>query len=65
MRKKKPSIKDLREFYGLTLVIVPTLIMAIVSQYLGQIVVRTIAQVLILFMQAVIVRGMLENKYSE
>jgi hypothetical protein len=65
MKRKMPTIKDLREFYGLTIVIVPTVVMAIISQYLEGFMVRAICQVLLLFMQAVIVRGMLENKYSE
>lgn len=61
MEKKKD---DLRLFYGLTLVILPTIIMAIVSQYLTNFFVRSIAQVLTLFLQAVVVHGILENKYA-
>jgi hypothetical protein len=66
--KKKSSlekIKDLKIMYGLTMVLVPTIVMAISSQYITNALVRPIAQVLLLFLQAIIVHGMLQNRYSE
>jgi hypothetical protein len=63
--KKKASKLELKEFYGLTIVTVPTVLVAIVSQYIPELTVRAIAQVLIFFLQAIIVQGMLKNRYSE
>ena len=60
----KNKKEDLRLFYGLTMVIVPTVIMAIVSQYIPNFFVKTICQAIILFLQAVIIHGILQNKYS-
>lgn len=51
-------------FYGLTILIVPTILMAIVSQYMEAFFIRAIAQVIILFLQAVIAHGILQNKTS-
>lgn len=63
---KKPSRLELKEFYGLTIVTVPTILMVLVTQYItAQPFARSIAQVLIFFLQAIIVQGMLKNKYSD
>lgn len=63
---KKPTQDEIkakkREFYSLTLVTVPTILMAIASQYIGNFFVRSISQIIIFFFQAIIVKGMLENK---
>jgi len=63
MEHKKRE-EDLKIFYGLTIVIVPTILMAVASQYISDFFVRIISQVLILFLQAVIVHGILQNKDS-
>ena len=56
--------KNLRTMYALTLVLVPSILMAISSQYIESYFVRVVAQSIILFMQAVIVHGMFLNKQS-
>lgn len=71
MLKMKPKNKakqreDLRLFYGLTIVLVPTILMAVVSQYItNNFFVRSIAQILLFFLQAIIVHGILSNKREE
>lgn len=59
--KKQEITATKKEFYWLTLITVPTILMAIVSMWIMDSVTRTIAQVLIFFFQAVIVKGILDN----
>lgn len=66
MKDKKPILqrdpKRLKEFYALTLIIVPTALMGIVSTAITNFLQRTIAQVVILFLQGVTVKGIIENR---
>lgn len=62
--KEIKDTKALREFYGLTLIIVPTVIVAISAMYIVNVFARATALAILLFLQAVIVRGMLQNKYE-
>lgn len=51
-----------REFYALTLVLVPTVLMGIVSMSISSFLERTVIQILILFLQGITIRGIIENK---
>lgn len=59
-RKVTPEKK--REFYSLTLIIVPTVLMAMVSMFIDNFLERAVAQIIILFFQAVVLKGIIENK---
>jgi len=63
--KQQNNVKTKREFYALVIVTIPTILMAVVSQYIANSFTRALAQILLFFMQAVIVKGMLENRYTE
>lgn len=59
---KEEEIKRKREFYALTLIIVPTIIVAILAQYIENFFVRIISVAILIFLQAVVVRGLIENE---
>lgn len=56
------NLERKREFYGLVMITIPTILMAVVSQYISNFTVRAIAQILIFFTQAIIVKGMFESR---
>lgn len=60
--RKKADPKTRREFYALTLILIPTALMGIVSMSITNFLQRTLAQIIILFLQGVTIRGILENK---
>jgi hypothetical protein len=60
--EKRYDPKKRREFYALTLVLVPTVLMGIISMSLDSFLERTVGQILILFLQGIVIRGIIENK---
>jgi len=65
IKEKESVVKRRREFYALSIVTIPTILVAIVSQYIDDMVTRFLAQAILFFLQAVIVKGMLESRYTE
>jgi hypothetical protein len=59
---KKVTPERKKEFYALTLVLIPTVLMGILSMSINDFLERTVAQIIILFLQGVTIRGIIENK---
>lgn len=60
MNKTEKESKK-KEFYWLTLITIPTILMAIVSIWITDTITRTLTQSILFFFQAVVVKGILEN----
>lgn len=59
---KKIDFKTRREFYGLTMITLPTILTAIVSIYIIDFVARTVGIILLFFLQAVVAKGIIDNQ---
>ena len=60
--KVRKDLIQKKEFYALTLVLVPTLMVAIIAQYMENFFIKAICYAILLFFQATVVKGMMENK---
>lgn len=60
--KELDKFTSKKEFYIYTLVMFPTILIAIVAQYIENYFVRAIVMALLVFFQAIILKGIIENK---
>ena len=65
MEKNKSNTMNLRKFYTLLMIIVPSILLVVVSQGMQEFLTRSIAQIILFVWQVIAVKGVLDDYFIE